>query len=77
MKLYNKFDEDSDDEDEQMLFAIKFKGHSNKCGKPFEFDGKFKGHSNKCGKFGHGVKDCYLKPNNENEKDKRRWFSGK
>ena len=60
MKLYNKFDEDSDDEDEQMLFAIKFKGHSNKCGK-----------------FGHGVKDCYLKPNNENEKDKRRWFSGK
>ena len=33
MRLRKRFKDDSDDEDEQALFATKFKGRCNKCGK--------------------------------------------
>ena len=77
MRLRKKFKEDSDDDDERAMFAAKFKGRCNKCGKfgdkakdcPFNVDSdkeknqkkKFTGKCFHCGKVGHKEVNCWIK----------------
>ena len=77
MRLRKKFKDESDDDEEQALFATKFKGRCNKCGKfghkakdcRSNIDNdkeknqkkKFAGKCFYCGKVGHREANCWAK----------------
>ena len=77
MRLRKKFKEESDDDDERAMFAAKFKGRCNKCGKfghkakdcrsnvdsdkEKNLKKKFTGKCFHCGKVGHKEISCWIK----------------
>ena len=76
MKIRKKIKEDIEDEDDQALFTMKFKGHCNKCGKfgqkakdcrsnpnnhQATLKKRFTGKCHHCGKMGHKEADCWAK----------------